>query len=155
MKLINSYLIILISVAYAIAGTIYKVKVDTSLNIRKAAKKTGAIVGTLKNGQYIYATSVAKGWAKFYKGYVSTDYLTKVTSGSSYIATNDLSFRTGPSTNYGIISTKKKGTAITYFGKDPFTTTWSVTNYGYVNSKYIKAKTAAKPTTPSLKSSIL
>jgi len=149
MKLFNSLLIILISIAYVIAGTVYKVKVSSTLNIRKSASTTGSVVGSLKNGQLIYVTSVSKGWAKFYKGYVSTSYLTKVTSGSSYVTTDNVNFRTGPSTNYGIITTKKKNVAVTYFGKDPFSTSWAVTNYGYVSTKYIKAKSTS--TTSALK----
>jgi len=155
MKLLTILLIYLISIAYVLAGTVYKVKVKSTLNIRKSASTSSSIVGSLKNGQFIYATSVSKGWAKFYKGYVSTSYLVKVTSGSTYLTTDKLNFRTGPSTKYGIITTKNKGTAITYFGKDPFTTSWGVTNNGYANTKYLKAKSQAKPQTkPTTTSSL-
>jgi len=122
MKLLRLLLILLIGIAYALAGAVYKVKVNSSLNIRSAANTSSKIVGSLKNGQYIYATSVSNGWAKFYKGYVSTTYLTKITANANYYANVDLNFRTGPSTSYSIITTLKKNTKVTYFGRDPFTT---------------------------------
>jgi len=141
MKPLN-ILIFLINIVYVLAdtGTVYKVNVNSSLNIRKSASTTSESVGSLKNGQFIYATSVSNEWAKFYKGYVSTKYLIKTTSGTNYITIANVNFRSGPSINYDIITTENTGTEIIYFDNDPFNTDWSITNFGYINSEYISLK---------------
>ncbi|OUM60707.1 glycoside hydrolase family 24 protein [Piromyces sp. E2] len=146
MRIIHLLFILLISTAYVLAGTIYKVKVNTSLNIRKAANTNSAIVGSLKNGQLLYATSVSNGWAKFYKGYVSTTYLTKITTGTAYKAKAEIKCRTGPANSYSVIATLKKNASVTYFGKDPFTSTWAITNKGY--TLFNNLNKPAAPVTP-------
>jgi len=137
-KIPNLLIIVSIGIAYVTAGDVYKVNVNSSLNIRKSESTSSESVGSLKNGQFIYVTSVSNEWAKFYKGYVNTKYLIKTTSGTNYITTAKVNFRSGPSTNYDIITTENTGTKIIYFDKDPFYTSWSVTNLGYVNSEYIE-----------------
>jgi len=139
MNCFNILLILLSSITFALSGTVYRVKVNSSLNIRKGPGIGYSIVDTLKNGEVIYATSVGNGWAKFYKGYARTTYLTAVSSGTPYVTTTSVNCRTGPSTGYSIISTTSKGDTVTYFGKDPFST-WGVTNRGYMSSAYIKPK---------------
>jgi len=139
MNCFNIFLILLSSIACVLSGTVYRVKVDSSLNVRKGPGIGYSIVDTLKNGEVIYATSVGNGWAKFYKGYARTTYLTAISSGTPYVTTTSVNCRTGPSTSYSIISTTSKGDTVTYFGKDPFST-WSVTNRGYMSSYYIKPK---------------
>ena len=125
----------------------FKLYIYIILNIRKEGNTKSSIVGYLKNGDYIYATSVSNGWAKFYKGFVSAKYLLKVnTGGSNYVTTDNLHFRTGPSKNHQLITTLKKGTTVTYFAKDPFTSTWAVTNRGYASAIYLKNKSGGQST---------
>jgi len=138
MKLLYSLLVILLSVACTLSSGVYKVNVkETNLNIRKEANTKSDIVGKLKKGQYIYATSESNGWAEFYKGYCSMDYLVKVSNGTEYTTNGNLNFRTGPSPDYKIITTLKKGINVTYFGNDPFTSNWAVTSEGYANAEYL------------------
>jgi len=149
MNLLYSIVVILISVAYALASGVYKVvNVNTYLNIREGGSTSSAVIGSLKNGQYIYATSVSNGWAKFYKGYVSTTYLAKVTAKANYATNVYLNFRTGPSTDYSIITTLKKGTSVTLYAKDPFNSDWAVTSRGYAFAQYLTKKKATSTTKP-------
>jgi len=140
MRIFQSLFILLITTTCALAGAVYKVKVNTSLNIRKAPNTDSAIVGSLKNGQLIYATSVANGWAKFYKGYASETYLTKINSGTAYIAKAEIKIRSGPSTSYSILQSVKKNGGVTYYGKDPFSASWAVTSKGYTQFSGITPK---------------
>ena len=126
---------------------------EIDLNIRKEATTKSDIVGKLKDGQYIYAISVSNGWAKFYKGHCSMDYLVKVSDGTECATNADLNFRTGPSTDYKIITTLKKGTNVTYFDSDPFTSNWAVTNKGYANVKYLNIGDGKQSTTSNNTSS--
>jgi len=140
MKLFYTYLVLLISVIYALAD-VYQVKdIGSSIKIRKNGSSNSAVVGTLKSKQYIYVTSTKDNWAKFYKGYVSMKHLTKVNGKGNFKTTEHLKFRTGPSTDYKIINTIKKGNIVTYFGKDPFYYGWAVTNEGYASLKYLTPK---------------
>jgi len=153
MKLLNLILIILVSIAYAYAhaGTVYKVSKNI-VNIRKDAKPSSSVVGTLKVGQLIYATSITKGWAKFYKGYVEISSLTEVKVSTAYTTKEDkVCCRDGPFSNYGCISTKKKGTPVTYYGVDPFNKDWCITNYGYIHSKSISVKPNTSAPVPPAK----
>lgn len=148
MNLYYSLFIILICSAYAL-GAVYKVKVNSNsyLNIRKSPSTDSPIVGSLNNGQLIYVLSRSKGWAKFYKGYVSEKYIVKTTKKNNNYKTNAaLNFRKGPSTNHEIITTLKKDTKIIYFGRDPFNNVWAVTNKGYAHSKYLTKIPSSNPT---------
>ena len=143
-----------ILIACALAGTVYRVKVNTSLNIRKAKNTNSAIVGSLLNNQLIYATSVSNGWAKFYKGYVSTTYLTKVTSGKTYTAKTNIKIRSGPSTSYSVLANVKKNANVVYIGKDPFSSNWAVTTKGYTQFNNLTAP-KEKKTVKNLVTSLL
>jgi len=140
MKGLILFLALLINAVLVLSGTVYKVKVDTSLNIRSGPGTNYKVVGSLKNGNLIYATDVSGNWAKFYKGYVSVKYLTKATDPSKYETTANLNFRRGPGTNNSIINTLKKGTTVNYYGRDPFVNKWAVTGNGYANTSYLKSK---------------
>ncbi|ORX60100.1 hypothetical protein BCR36DRAFT_316509 [Piromyces finnis] len=140
MNALKILLLILFNVIVTIAGAVYKVNVESKLNIRSKASTSSSIVGSLKNNDYIYVTSVSNGWAKFYKGYCSTQYLTKVTINPNYKTTTSLNFRTGPSTSYNAISTLVSGTVVTYYGRDPFNSSWGVTGNGYCSMTYLIPK---------------
>lgn len=148
MKSLLSLSVLLINVISVLSAAVYRVKVDTTLNVRKAANTKSAVVASLRNGQYIYATGISNGFAKFYKGYASTSYLTKVTSGgNNYVVTADaLNFRTGPSQN--VITTLKQGTTVKVYGTDPFNSGWYVTNRGYASTSYLKPK-SGDPVNPT------
>ena len=61
-----------------VVNNVYKINTDT-LNIRSGDDISYNKVGTISFGQYIFVTSISSnGWAKFYKGYVNTNYITKV-----------------------------------------------------------------------------
>jgi len=137
MNLFYSLFIIFFCATYALAGAVYKVKVNTSLNIRKGPSTDSPIVGSLKNGQLIYVLSRSNGWAKFYKGYVSDTYIKKASKKINYKTNAALNFRNGPGTNHKINVTLKKNIRVINFGRDPFNKAWAVTNRGYALAKYL------------------
>jgi len=125
---------LLINAVGTFTAAVYKVTgVKTHLNIRSGPGTNYKKVGELNLHDVIYVTSISDGWAKFYKGYVSTNYLTIGTKcdRSQHKTTGKLSFRSGPSTNYDIVNTFEKGTTVNYYGRDPFTKSWAVTGKGY------------------------
>ena len=87
------------------------------MNIRSGAGTNHDIVGTISSGQYIFATAkTSNGWVKFYKGYLSENYLLKVNSNANYkVNTDGLNFRVGPETSYNIVSTLTYGNQIVYY----------------------------------------
>ncbi len=68
---------------------------------------------------------------------MSTTYLAKATDPTKYETNVDLNFRTGPSTGYTIITTLSKGTIVNYYGRDPTTNGWAVTDNGYASANYL------------------
>ena len=119
-------------------NSVYRVN-TASLNIRKGDDVRYGIVVTLSNGQYIFVSTISSnGWAKFYKGYVNSKYLTKVSSIANYkVNTGGLNFRLGPGTSYSKYSYLSKGAKFIYYSRDPWNTNWAVTNYGYCSASYI------------------
>ena len=89
-------------------NSVYRVNVNKgdNLNIRSGAGTNHDIVGTILSGEYIFATSkTSSGWVKFYKGYLSENYLIKVNSNVNYkVNSDDLNFRVGPGTSHNILS---------------------------------------------------
>lgn len=140
MKSIYCVLFLLVNIALTLAGTVYRVTADYALNIRQSPNASSKIIDTLKKNDFIYATSVTNGWAKFYKGYCSTSYLVAVNDNANYITNSGLNFRTGPSTSYSIVTTLRNGDDVVLYGNDPFVSGWGVTNNGYCNIKYLTKK---------------
>lgn len=140
MRTLSLFLGLLINAIYVLSGTVYKVSGISSgshLNIRSGPSTGNGIVGKLQNGELIFATSTTNGWAKFYKGYVSMQYLTGASSSGKVTTTANLNFRDGPGTNHSRLTTLSKGTSVNYYGRDPFTNSWAVTDKGYASSSYL------------------
>ena len=151
MRILLLFLILLFNILCVLSGKVYRVTgihTNSALNIRSGAGTKYGIVGSLHNNDLIYATSVSNGWAKFYKGYVSTTYLANASAPVKYVTNADLNFRTGPSTRYSIIKTLSKGTTVNYYGRDPLTSGWAVTNNGYASANYLNKKTGSSIITP-------
>lgn len=165
MKILDLLLILLINIIYIASCTVYRVTGITSyLNIRSGPGTNYSIVGSLSNNNVIYGNKYNNQWIKFYKGYVSADYLTILSSGTRYKTTADLNFRVGPSTSYSILTTLGKNTEVYRYGVDPFNTSWSVTNRGYASSEYLmyvcsttvkKTTTTKRKTTTTTKKTIV
>jgi len=136
-KTIEFLLLFIVNISLILSGTVYKVTIDTSLNVRKEATTTSPVVATLYKDQYIYVTNITNGWAEFYKGFCNLEYLVKVTIGENYKTKVLLNFRSGPSKLYDVVTTLASDTNIVYFGNDPFISGWAVTNRGYCDSNYI------------------
>ena len=132
-----------------VVNSVYKVDAGQggNLNIRSGDGTNYDIVGTISTGQYIFATTItSNGWVKFYKGYISGKYLTKVNSNVNYkVNTGGLNFRTGPSTSFNVLSSLSNGYQIVYYSRDPWNSNWAVTNKGYCSASYI-AKINNTPT---------
>jgi len=139
MKTLTSFLVFLVNIAYVFSGAVYKVNVGSGshLNIRSGPSTGDKIVGQLNNGDFIYAISVNNGWVKYYRGYVSRDYVTGPSGGSTVTTNSNLNFREGPATKYSKIVTLNKGTSVTYYGKDQTDSVWAVTNQGYAHTDYL------------------
>jgi uncharacterized protein YraI len=124
-----------------IVNSVYKINAGQGgkLNIRSGDDISYNKVGTIDSGQYIFVTSISSnGWAQFYKGYVSSKYLTKVSSNVNYkVNTGALNFRSGPGTSYNILVTLNNGFKIIYYSRDPWNSNWAVTNKGYCSVSYI------------------
>jgi len=146
MKVISIFLLFAINIALALAGTVYKCKV-TKTDIKSGPGSGYSYIGWLDKGDFIYATKVSNGWAKFHVGWVNTKDLAKQTSTSyNYEVTADaLNFREGPGTNYNRITLLNQGTKIVYYGRDCWNTSWGITNRGYCSMEYV-AKIIPTPT---------
>ena len=132
-----------------IVNSVYKVNAGKggNLNIRSGDDTSYNIVGTIASEQYIFVTTItSNGWAKFYKGYVSSKYLTKEDSDVNYkVNTASLNFRTGPDTSYNILTSLSDGSKIVYYSRDPWNTNWAVTNQGYCSASYITEIPTSSP----------
>jgi len=137
MKTIQLLLFFITNVILTLTGSVYKVVIDNSLNINKNTTISSPVVGTLYNGQYIYATNVSNGWVEFYKGYCNIEYLVKETNGDDYKTKVSLNFRKGPGISYDVLTVLTGNTDIIYFGRDPFVDGWAVTDKGYCLMNYI------------------
>ena len=121
-------------------NSVYRVLVHqgSNLNIRSGAGSNYNIVGTIASGQYIFATeNTNSGWIKFYKGYVSENYLIEASSNlnANYkVNTNGLNFRTGPGTSYDKLLTLDYGSQIIYYSRDSWNSDWAITNKGYCSA---------------------
>jgi len=138
MNTLKLLLIVVVNIAATLAGTVYKCKV-TKTDIKSGAGSSYSYIGWLDKGDYIYATKVSNGWAKFHVGWVNTKDLSKQSGGSyNYKVTADaLNFREGPSTNYNKIALLNEGTKIIYYGRDSWNNSWGITNRGYCSMQYI------------------
>jgi len=137
MKSLTLFLVLLINVVYGLSGTVYKVTgIDSGyiLGVRDGPSNENEIVGKLKNDQLIFSTSTSDGWAKYYKGYVEMTYLTVASNAINCTTADMFNFRVGPSASYYITTTLDKGTEVKYYGTDPLTKNWAVTNQGYIIS---------------------
>ena len=116
-------------------NSVYKVNVNqgSNLNIRSGPSTSHSVVGTISSGQYIFATTkTSNGWVKFYKGYLSEQYLKKVYSGTYYeVKVSKHNFLTGPDTSFNILATLSYGTKFIYYSRDPWNSNWAVTEKGY------------------------
>jgi len=155
MRTLKLFLLIFINVVSIIADTIYRVDDETS--VRKSASSSSPIIGTLKKDDYIYATGVTSGWAKFYMGYCRTQNLKKVTVSPNYKTTASINFRTGPGVNYNIVKSLTSDTTVTYYARDPFTSDWGVTDNGYCNMNYLTPKSAptSSSTQPTVNNNVI
>ena len=133
-----------------VVNSVYKINANT-LNIRNGDDTSYNIVGTISSGQYIFVTTISSnGWAKFYKGYVSGKYITKVNSNVNYkVNTEGLNFRTGPGQSYNKLATLNNGYQIVYYSRDPWNNNWAVTNKGYCSASYIAGINVSPTPTPT------
>ena len=139
-----------VAITTTTVNSVYKINAG-NLNIRSGDDISSKIIGTISSGQYIFVTTISSnGWAKFYKGYVSTKYITKVNSNLNYkVNTIGLNFRIGPNTSFKILNTLNNGFKIVYYSRDPWNSNWAVTNKGYCSVSYItKINNTPTPTPP-------
>lgn len=113
----------------------------SNLNIRSSYTTSSKIIGRIPNNSYVEIISNKNDfyYIKYNNtyGYSSKSYINKL-YGKSMTTTDNLNFRTGPSTKYSIITTIKKGTNITIYNT---VSNWSYAyfngNYGYLYNSYL------------------
>ena len=139
---------------------------DVGLNMRKGAGTSYAVITKLSKGTAVTVHSTSNGWSKItangVNGYVSSQYLssTKPSSSNGTTSTTStmyvtpdvgLNVRKGAGTNYSVVTTLSKGTAVTVHSTS---NGWSKITAngieGYVSSQYLSS---TKPSTGSSNSS--
>lgn len=113
----------------------------SNLNIRSSYTTSSRIIGRIPNNSYVEIISNKNDfyYIKYNNtyGYSSKSYINKL-NGKSMTTTDNLNFRTGPSTKYSIITTIKKGTNVTIYNT---VSNWSYAyyngNYGYLYNSYL------------------
>ena len=132
---------------------VYKVNAGKggSLNIRSGDDISFNIVGTIASEKFIFVTTISSnGGARFYKGYVSSKYLTRVDSNVNYkVNTAGFNFRTGPDISYNKLASLSNGFKIVYYSRDPWNSKWVVTNKGYCLDSYISKINISPTPTPT------
>ena len=130
----------------------------SSLNIRKKASSSAAVVGSYKKGTKVTCYGTSGSWTKVkYNGatrYVSTSYLSskKPSSSSSssstytrYVTASSLNIRKKASSSAAVVGSYKKGTKVTCYGTSG---SWTKVKYNgatrYVSTSYLSSK---KPST--------
>ena len=140
------------------------------LNLRRGPGTTYSVITTLQKGTEVKVLSTHNNWCEIkvngLKGYVSKDYLSKTNPSTSneeiptqtttkYVSTNaGLNLRKGPGTNYAVITTLPKNTAVTVYSTE---NNWSKVKVnsmeGYVSNAYLSEKktesSSASNPTPS------
>ena len=141
-----------------------KVNVDkgSNLNIRSGPSTNYKIVGKATNGQLLKATEKIRNWYKIdYNGqiaYINENFVQILNSknennttnkdtvviakDSGIVVVSELNVRTGPSTNYSIISQVRDGDILNIVAKDS-STNWLKIQFkdgttGWVSGKYVK-----------------
>jgi beta-N-acetylglucosaminidase/uncharacterized protein YgiM (DUF1202 family) len=128
-----------------------------SLNLRKSASTSADIVTTIKQGTAVTVYSEENGWAKIIvsgkEGYVSSKYITstkpetgfntivmKTTTKYVNVNSGSLNLRNSATTSADIVTTIKKGTAVTVYSEE---NGWAKIKAnekeGYVSSKYLSS----------------
>ena len=117
----------------------YKAQVTASsgLNVRKGPGTNYAVVRAISNGSVVTIIKVENGWGYISDGWVSLDYVKKVSSYKAKVnATSGLNYRTGPGTNYSIKGAYTNGTTLTIVQEQ---NGWGKTDKGHwVSLQYVK-----------------
>ena len=128
------------------------VESNSSLNVRKSASSSAAVVTTLKKGKEVTVLSESNGWAKISvdgkTGYVSTAYLSEKTSNYiKYVSIDQnstLNVRSAPNTSSSVVTKIKVNTSVEVSSTS---NGWSKIKVngkeGYVASKYLADKVTA------------
>lgn len=129
------------------------------VRFRTGPSLNSTIIRTLNTGTKVDVLSETSGWYKIVysgtTGYMSSTYVSlksetvsepelEEMNSSGYVSGNYVRLRTGPSTNYSIITTLNYGTAVQVLGK---TNGWYKISYngntGYMSGDYIKLGSVA------------
>ena len=122
--------------------------VSGSLNVRKSASSSSAIVSTLPKGSYITLMSKSGSWwrveyAKGQYGYCHGDYITIVEGTPAQVNTNygSLNVRQGAGTNHSRVGSVSKGETVILLSTSGNWSRilYSGTKTGYVSSAYLKS----------------
>lgn len=121
------------------------------LNLRQTASLDAKVLGQYPTGTWITVLEPGKQWSRVQvdgkTGYMMSDYLSSVASGTMYVKTNTgigLNLRTKPSTSGEIITSFKPGTPVTVLKKGSGWYYVSVCGLtGYMRSLYLSGSAGA------------
>lgn len=157
-------LFIILSSGFSYAETAGKVIVTASiLNLRETPDTSSKVLRQLKNGNQLNVLENSNGWFRVTSdgltGWVSGTYVKKaeektVTVQYGKITGNNVNFRKGPGTGYGVISRMNKGDVLTIIELSGawYKVKTSGGTIGWVSSSYISPDHAAKEPSDQMKS---
>lgn len=149
-------------------GQVTGVPSNDTLNVRSEANTTSSIIAKLANGTkvQVIGQDAKTSWYKINyngkTGYVSNKYIkingewnsssSSTTATGTRKTTDNLNLRTGPGTNYSIVTNIPKGTVIDYYSES---NGWAKVKYsgkyGYVSTAYLTTNTSSSTTTTTKK----
>ncbi len=131
----------------------------TSLNMRKSASTSSAIMTTMPKGTEVIVLSTEKSWSKIiynnqigyaYSSYLTADKDVSGKFGTGTISGTDVRMRKGAGTSYSIIGTYGKGTKMTVTGASG---NWYKVSYnsttGYVCADYMTISVSSSSSSSS------
>ena len=130
-----------------VKSTNYKARVTAriGLNIRSGASTNYRIVGGYAYGTTVTITKESNGWGKTSKGWICLDYVSKISTTTTtststnktmtVIAKIGLNVRSGPGTNYKIVTAYPYNTKVTVLSTSG---NWAKTSKGYMCLDYLK-----------------
>ncbi|WP_082193124.1 SH3 domain-containing protein [Bacillus rubiinfantis] len=149
------------------------VQIDNgTLNLRKSASSSSAIISSLRNGTAVSVYAESNGWAKINVngkvGFVSSEFISNkhiansanaagsTTAITKYVNVDNgtLNLRKSASASSDIISSLKNGTAVSVYAESNGWAKVNVNgNVGYVSTKFLKAKDTTSFTTQTVATS--
>lgn len=164
-KTVSAFLIVILAVsllpmkaqAAAADSSAGIVTASSLLNVRSAASTSSTILTTLPGGSYVTLLGGSGGWWKVEYaagryGYCSGAYINQVSGTYAAYSTASLNVRSGPGTEYGVISWLNNGQYVVVLSSSGNwkRVLYNGTKIGYVSGTYLSSGTSSSNTSVSL-----